>query len=359
MIILIGPLPPPVHGASLINQHVRDWLIRQHVPVLACSTLPASGTRGYRYLLGRIGAYLRCCKTILSAHAVDDRSAVYITLSGGFGLIYDFAVTLAARIKGYEIVFHHHAFSYINKPSPVLKAIVRAAGSKQTHIALCPTMALGLHKIYGAQLRIVIISNLIFFDLAGVRRRDPGRSLAVLGYLSNISLAKGIDRFLDLLTLLRSRGSRLRAFIAGPFDDAQVRDLVERRIHQIGGVEYCGPVYGEEKSAFLASLDLLVFPSRYHNEAQPLVVFEAQAAGVPVAASQRGCLCEMLDRDPALRLDSTASDLTVLADQILEWEQEPESFGKTARRARESFRAISDACAADAARFDNLVNAYR
>jgi glycosyltransferase involved in cell wall biosynthesis len=202
------------------------------------------------------------------------------------------------------------------------------------------------------------VSNLAFMDLPELRASMPTKPLTTLGYLSNISFAKGIDRYLDLVVLLRQKGSRLKALIAGPFESGDVQKYVEERLVKIGGIEYVGPVYSDRKAAFLSSIDFLVFPSRL-NEAQPLVIFEAQAAGIPTAASEVGCIGDIVGSDPRLLFDLSAPDLTTLAEQILRWEREPESFHDLAQQVRDRFSTLVDKSALESALFDQLASKYQ
>src|SRR4029077_16115808 len=59
-------------------------------------------------------------------------------------------------------------------------------------------------------------------------------------------------------------------------------------------VTYLGPVYDEAKTAFYRDLDILLFPTDYANEAEPLVIHEAMRSGVHVIACDRGAISEML-----------------------------------------------------------------
>jgi len=56
-------------------------------------------------------------------------------------------------------------------------------------------------------------------------------------------------------------------------------------------IEFVGPVVGKDKSDFLRSGDVFVFPG-IQQEGQPLVVLEAMRAGLPVVTTDRGCLQE-------------------------------------------------------------------
>jgi glycosyltransferase involved in cell wall biosynthesis len=355
MIIVVGPLPPPVHGASVITERVVETLAGGKVPLLVCNTSPGAGARGLAYHTSRIAAYLAGIRSVVGGP--DRENTLYLSLAGGRGLLYDLALVAAARIRGCAIVFHHHSFSYLNHPNRIMRAIVWLAGTGQTHITLCRAMASRLAEIYGARARIEVVSNLAFLSLPGSASRPPG-SLAAIGFFSNISFEKGIDRYLDFLSQLRARGSRVTGIIAGPFADGRVQHYVERRIREIGGIEYLGAVYGERKALFLSSIDLLLFPSRYANEAQPLVIYEAQAAGVPVAASKSGCIPEMIGTASSeLLLGSTGSDFSSLIERILIWEKDPRDFQNVVQQLRQRFAGLLAQSAHDAARFRTLFSA--
>jgi glycosyltransferase involved in cell wall biosynthesis len=235
-----------------------------------------------------------------------------------------------------------------------MRIIVNTAGASQLHIVLCPTMALRLAEEYGSWLKPVVISNLLFLDVPDASARPTIGELAVIGFLSQLSFDKGVDRYLDLFASLRARGSRIAGIMAGSFENREVQDHVERRLREIGNIEYWGPVYGKKKESFLSSIDLLVFPTRYANEAEPLAVYEAQAAGIPVAASNRGCLAEPGRSGSLFLLDSMASDLGPLIEQIMIWEKDPSSFQRVAQQFRDEFSVLLEQRNADAETFRTL-----
>ena len=358
MIIIIGLFPPPVNGASLVTQRVAETLIADKLPVLLCNTSRGNSARRLENHLNRFLAYIRSSRVVLCCdRKTIGPTAVYLCLSGGLGLLYDFIIVALARLKRHDIIFHHHSFNYLTKRSTIMRAIIRVAGTNQLHIALCPIMATRLAELYNPLLRTEIISNLAFIDALELNKKKSGRGLNVIGYLSNISFEKGIDRFLDLMTELRAKGSRLTGRIAGPFVDDEIKKYVEGRIREIGGVEYVGSVFGDSKSQFLSSIDLLVFPTRYMHEAQPLVVYEAQAAGVVVSASDRGCIAQMIPS--GLQLDSTASDLSGIVEQILAWETTPGSFLPILREAQTRRFELVEQQLADSVRFRDIFSLYK
>ena len=85
-------------------------------------------------------------------------------------------------------------------------------------------------------------------------------------------------------------------------------------------------------------MDAFVFPTKYNNEAEPLVVWEALAAGIPVIAYDRGCI----QRQVALagkiipkENDFVTDSLTVLH----EWMIHPAIYRNIARIACEQYQS--------------------
>jgi glycosyltransferase involved in cell wall biosynthesis len=84
--------------------------------------------------------------------------------------------------------------------------------------------------------------------------------------------------------------------VAGPtVDRSGERLLVHAKTRLGDALDYRGAVHGDAKTTFFHDIDVLLFPTRYANEAQPLVVLEAMAHGVPVIAAARGCIAENIN----------------------------------------------------------------
>jgi glycosyltransferase involved in cell wall biosynthesis len=332
-IVVVGPLPPPVHGASVITRAVASLLASAGATFVECNISPTASTRGWRWHLSRARAYLRTLRTIFTC---PFHATVYVSLSGGNGLFYDLLVVMAARLHGSRVVLHHHSFDYIDRRRGVLALLTRIAARDQVHIVLCHDMGRKLRALYGAQLRCVRVSNLSFFP-ARATHAAPRSRLARVGYLSNISRNKGVDRFLDVAA--RFAGDDGIAFdLAGPFANDAERQFVQARLARLSNVTYHGPLYGEAKDAFYRRIDAFMFPSRYSNEAEPLVVYEAMSAGLPVVVTSRGCLCEMVDPDGAALLDRDGDDIEPALRRIASWKQNPAEYRKASEA---SLRALA------------------
>jgi glycosyltransferase involved in cell wall biosynthesis len=315
---------------------------------------PPTGSRGLRHHFQRTMLFTGCVMAVLFR---PSSAAMYLSLSGGLGLIYDLVLTIAARIRGRVVVFHHHSFAYLSQPNLLMKSIVGAAGIRQVHVLLSSGMKSKFKRLYPQAHHCVVVSNIAFFDFQEAEPRDARLQFATIGYLSNVSFEKGIDRFLDFMAEVRGQGSDIKALIAGPLGNEALRAYVEGRVAEIKSIKYVGPVYDHQKTEFLSSIDLCVFPSRYRNEAQPLVILEAQMAGVPVAATARGCISEMLDGPNGVLLDKDASDLQPLIRLVLDWEQDPAAFTAVSSAAVAKRQRLVETAEGDAERFLNIFGA--
>ena len=102
--------------------------------------------------------------------------------------------------------------------------------------------------------------------------------------------------FFELCRELKGNGVDFSLVVAGPTESIEVDDYMRQMLHDFSlYVKYVGFVSGSEKTNFFECIDLLLFPSLYRNEAQPNVLFEAAAFGVPALAIDIGCIGGDLD----------------------------------------------------------------
>lgn len=287
--------PPPVTGMTTVSQAMAVRLAEQYRVVDYGIHRPDGLSNRHWSVLKHLRLIAAACKAAVCARRGDH---VYMTPDSGQGLIGSLIMLLILRIMRRQVIAHHHVFSYLNESSLASRVFFGLARDGVRHIVLCGRMGDLMRTRYGGEFDIVVQSNAA---LVGAAARRPERQcVRTIGYLSNISRDKGIDTFIAAAEELTAEHPGLKVLIAGPATAPEVRELVDEFVARDSiNRQYLGPVYDAAKAAFFEQVDVLLFPTRYKNEAEPLVIFEADRYGTVVIANDRGCICEQI-ADPNL-----------------------------------------------------------
>jgi len=353
-VLAIGPLPPPVHGYSLITSLVIDRL-RRVIPVETVDISPGALVRGWRYHAARLRRIARALWVVVRRPSRG--RVLYLAIAGGAGVAYDLLLTAAARLRGYRVFIHHNAFTYINRRSRWTALVIALTGAATTHICLCPTMARRLREQYPrARLTAVLSNAALIPPSAGAAQVSATKEIRV-GFLSNLIPEKGLDTVIEVLRSLREQGASTKLVVAGPALDPATRRILDDAGHAFGSAfDYRGPVYDAEKSAFFHDIDVFLFPSRYANEAQPLVVLEALSHGVPVIATARGCIPDDLTRGGIVVAPDEAF-VTASVDAVRGWLVNPAALTELQTAAFAHAADLRSAAQAELGRLIDLMTA--
>lgn len=286
-IVFVGPLPPPLHGMSAMNARVVAALsARCRVSVLAVQ--PNQAIRGFRYHLSKSYSGLRALLSIPWARW-NGGQILYGSVDQGYGGLWNIFFSIMARICGLSLYLHHHSYLYLDKRTWIMAAFVRAAGRKAVHVVLCEEMEKRCSDLYPHASRFLIAKNAIEPPSIQEARRRPGAPFTI-GFLSNLSVPKGITEFIAIFEELRRRGLEIEGRIAGPAVEERAERLVRAACERHPAkLKWVGPVHGSAKEEFFAGIDLFIFPTR--SESFGLVLLESLIRGVPVVAPRRGCIC--------------------------------------------------------------------
>jgi glycosyltransferase involved in cell wall biosynthesis len=141
--------------------------------------------------------------------------------------------------------------------------------------------------------RLLVIPNGIDYErFAAIPRQTDGRppTIALIGRVVPI---KDVKTYIRAAAMLRQQIPDLQALVLGPFDEdpeygRECRDLVAM-LGLTETVHFMGQVKLDE---WLGRVDAIVLTSI--SEAQPLVILEAGAAGIPTVATDVGACREMI-----------------------------------------------------------------
>lgn len=333
-VVVVGPFPPPVHGMSTTNAQVHKSLLALGAKVMVLDTAAPSLNRSLLQRGGRLPRIVRALWWLITSRRLHG-AAFYMSVSGGWGQIYDVAFLLLARLRKMRIFVRHCSFAYLDEPTRLAQVLVVSAGTRAVHVTQSPGMARRLQARYGAG-RVVPISNAVLYPLDSGEVRCRA-TVTRLGFLSNLSAEKGVFDFLDLMAAAQAAGLSVSGIVAGACQDQEIRDRIDERLRSLRNVKYVGAVYGEEKEDFLDAIDVLVFPTRYRNETEAKVNHEVMARGIPVIAYGRGCIPEIVTADCGRVIDPAAPFVPAALEQVHRWLADPAAFRAASKAAAERF----------------------
>lgn len=333
ILLFVAAMPPPTHGQSVITMAIYKELVARGISISLVDTSPGSLVRSIRYHLKRIGGIANAFRKAYRLRRSPGRKVVYTIVESGAGVFYNIVLAVWFRILGYEAFFHHHTAANTLRFRPVVGVFLALAGPNSTQIVLSAQMAEDLRARYCFRGKIEICHNAALVSGSPSEDRASKRSVCV-GHLSNLSREKGTIVVLE--TLQRGLAAKVvgKLILAGPASDPEIVSAIEVSATQLpNAVHYLGAISGERKEEFFLGIDVFIFPTMYPNEAQPLVVLEALARGVPVVAYDRGYLAELLG--PAGHIVDRSADFAEEAvAQIARWAEEDLSAASVDARRR-------------------------
>lgn len=268
---------------------------------------------------------------------------VYVPVSQSLpGFLRDSVFLFEARVARRRVHIHLHGGSFQNfytTSSPVVRWWSRLVLSR-THRAwvLTPSLVSAFDGIVPRE-RVIVVENAVpdpdVLRSRASSRRDGFRIL----YLGNLLPSKGCFDLVEAVKRLdgRARGWQIR--LAGWVADA-VRARLETDARQLAGsgvtLEVLGPVTGSAKAAELRDADVLVLPTRYPLEGQPLVLLEAMAAGLPVVSTRHAGIPDTI-RHGTEGLLVARGNVDELAQALSSLAEDPDTREAMARSARRRY----------------------
>jgi glycosyltransferase involved in cell wall biosynthesis len=166
--------------------------------------------------------------------------------------------------------------------------------------------------------KVEIIPNGIdierFQDLVSLQEAPKRLENPKIGFVGRVVSIKDVKTFIRALKIVSMQLDAFQAYIMGPTeeDEEYYKECLEltRLLRLENNVEFTGKVKVED---YYPSLDLIVLTSI--SEAQPLVVMEANCAGIPAVCSDVGSCRELLEgRTPEDMALGASGVVTPVAD---------------------------------------------
>jgi glycosyltransferase involved in cell wall biosynthesis len=313
-------LPKPVHGMANVNLAILEYTRKLNIEPQVINTVPSYAARFFTSKLWtpfKIVHTFLCCLRLLIALFFNIKGVVYRPINGGNGQVYDLIYISLCKIFGCKIYIHHHSFNYLNSKKTVFSMLNKLAGESTIHVVLGERMAVLLNELYGINKNnIKVVSNLAFFEALPSNLKNINNEVIKIGHLANLCIEKGVDVFIDVCRELYNSGVNFTAEIAGPCVDDKSKIMVTNAVNELPPLKYLGPVYSKDKDSFYHDLDCFVFPSKYSNEAEPLVLYEAALNGVYLIGTRRGCMADVIKGLNGFSCDVTPNTIEEISKEI-------------------------------------------
>ena len=302
-LLVVGPVPPPVHGVSAYVRSLLDAReLRERWEVLHLDTSDHRSLAN----LGRVDP----TNVVLALRHVAECArrvrrervrVVWIPISSNApAYLRDALFILGAHAGGACVVAHAHGGgfgAFYRQAAPPVRWLVERASAR---VERAWVLGEGLRAMFDglvADDRVHVVPNGVPDPTlaAGTGGAADARSAHpfTLLHLGQLSVAKGVVDLVEAAGRLAASGTEIRVLLAGgwgsPGDEARIGAAVTRS--GLGArVELLGVVSGATKAAAFRRADAFVLATRYPYEGQPLAVLEAMAAGLAVVSTPRAAI---------------------------------------------------------------------
>lgn len=333
-------LPPPVHGASMVGEYIKESEIINSAfdcrteNIATAETLADIGKFSLKKIFDVFGLVKRLRKAV-GEFAPD---LVYYTPNAiGLPFYKDFVVVEALKMCGCKIILHFHNKGVLARQDRWLDHLLYRRFFKGVTVML---LAEALYKDvekYVDRTHVVICENGIPDTVHESPRADAEGKPHLL-FLSNMMETKGVWDLLDALHILRGRGKSFVCDFVGGWKDVSETEFGKRveAMGLAGCVKAHGPKYGSEKEAYLHGADIFVFPTYYPKECFPLVLLEAMAHGIACISTDEGGIPGIIDEGKTGFIVGR-KNARLLADRIEALLDNPEMRREMGRAGRRRF----------------------
>src|SRR5262245_17120803 len=286
-VLVIGPLPPPVTGMTLLTQKVLQRL-QEAGPVTIWNLSHGRPKNTPRTHAIRVFNTLKCAGKLM-LHGRTQSGRLYLVANSRSGVLLTGALVFIGRRLGYRIYLHHHTYGYIDTYHRRMAWIDRQLREDSVHIVHCDQMISDFQRKYPTRCRFATVyPSVVSLDI-DQPRLSPGSPFR-LGMLSNLTIDKGVDLAISTFSKLHSEGRQVCLTLAGPIRSPAAKSLIDKALAEYPQqVSHLGAVYGQAKAQFFANIDALLFPTQYNEESWGIVLNESLAAGAPAITFDRGC----------------------------------------------------------------------
>ena len=300
-ILVIGQLPPPIHGSNIMTEVLIKSLQELSYPFCLVEKKFSLQQKevGKPTLNKALKVPFLLKNLFLTCKKHRPNLCIFFISLGPTSFLCDALSIFILRLFKINYLLYIHGIGIkrlVQSKNPIISYLAQTIFRNAFGALILGENMRSEIAPFLCQNRIFILPNAIPDMTAEFSNIDisTDNHLKLL-YLSNLRPSKGIMDFLEMAKKIHSKRKDVHFIIAGPYRDKRFFNEINKVIQKeklARCTKLVGEVSGEEKAKLFATSDIFVFPS--HQEAFPLVNIEAMEWAIPVISTNVGCIREMI-----------------------------------------------------------------
>jgi len=331
-VLAILATPPPIHGSNIMNQKVKDDIIKSGIShkIIDYNFVTDIKSIG-KFSFRKIIHFIRIIFLVLYTGLKNTYNIAYFPIVTSPGIFWRDAlvIMLLKRLKVNKIILHIHG-SGINEISKKFPRTTSRIFQNTELIVLTREMKEDYSFV---DVKKHIIPNGISDVIGGYLLKENDK--LTLTFIGNFFKTKGVLTFIDIVQLISNSNPDVELFIIGQGTDELSLLEIEGYVESKGltaQLKHIGPLYGDEKFDVLKKTKFLIFPTFYERESFGLVLIEAFMTSTPVVSTIHNGIPSVVRNGVDGYLFESTHDLKSVASEILRiYTEDYECFTRQAR----------------------------
>lgn len=292
-ILFVIPLPPPVHGSTVMCQYIKDSkLINDE---FNCDYVNLSASRNmeevHAFKFIKIWRFIYAYLDVYFKLLTRRYELCYVALAFHKSLLKDAPFVLLCKLFRRRVVIHLHGKGASQDAKSTFYRWLLKATFKNTKVILLSWRLYPEVEQFVKREDVSICPNGI--PTVNYEYKERNNPVPRLLFLSNLIVSKGVLVLLDALKILKDKGYYFACdFVGGETNEIDAKrfseEVEKRELNRL--TVYHGKKYGDEKEQMFDRAEIFVFPTFYNNECFPLVILEAMQHGQPVVTTDEGAI---------------------------------------------------------------------
>lgn len=333
-VLLIGPLPPPIGGQSILIESILTGSLRNKFQLLSLNV--AHGSMRFPHRLGLSLKFIWRLLLLLCKH--PRIHTLHIHTSAGTAFWEKGVMVAAGKLFGKSSILHIHGGNFLpwwESAGPAKRTLIRSFLNLNNIVIVLSSKSKDFYlNEVGCSAPVRVLENAVRVPQVEIAHRS-GSTLTFL-YVGHLKPEKGL---LDLAAAIDRLDSSIRSRICmklmGDGENTETAALIQQAFlnkWEDCEIHFLGPLSGADKWSAFSSSDVFVLPS--HSEDMPLSIIEAMSLGKPVLATHVGAIPSLIVNGSGGYLFSPR-DVRALSDIIQHLVEHPQSLASMGNNNRE------------------------